>query len=103
MTTPNNNLDCLAKEFRAAIGARRGVDAEGDYWLPSKEEVSSFCRRYLEVLFPVFYAPEEASNPNNAAIIESLELQLGEQIVRAIRFDCNCRGKLPPSDLTSTA
>ena len=103
MTTPNNNLDCLAKEFRAAIGDRRTGDAEGEYWLPSKEEVSAFCRRYLEVLFPVFYAPEESAKPNNAAIVESLELQLGEQIVRAIRFDCGCRDKKAPADLVATA
>jgi serine O-acetyltransferase len=103
MTTPNNDLECLAKEFRAAIGDRRAGDSDGQYWLPSKEEVSAFCRQYLEVLFPVFYAPSEATQPNNAAIVESLDLQLGEQIVRAIRFDCNCRGKVPPADLVKTA
>jgi serine O-acetyltransferase len=103
MTTSNNDLECLAKEFRAALGDRRAGGGEGEYWLPSKEEVSTFCRQYLEVLFPVFYAPSEAAKPNNAAIVESLDLQLGEQIVRAIRFDCNCRGKVPPVDLATRA
>ena len=80
MTTSNHDLECLAKEFRAAIGDRRGGEDEGGYWLPSKEEVSAFCRQYLEVLFPVFYAPGDAANPNNAAIVESLDLQLAEQL-----------------------
>jgi serine O-acetyltransferase len=103
MTTPNHDLECLAKEFRAAIGDRRSGETDGEYWLPSKEEVRAFCRQYLEVLFPVFYAPEQANRPNNAAIIESLDLQLAEQILRAIRFDCNCRAKKVPEDLTATA
>ena len=103
MTTSNHDLECLAKEFRAAIGDRRGGEDEGGYWLPSKEEVSAFCRQYLEVLFPVFYAPEDSANPNNAAIVESLDLQLAEQILRAIRFDCKCRSKAAPLDLASTA
>ena len=103
MTTSNHELECLAKEFRAAIGDRRGGEDEGEYWLPSKEEVSAFCRQYLEVLFPVFYAPEDSTNPNNAAIVESLDLQLAEQILRAIRFDCKCRSKAAPVDLASTA
>jgi serine O-acetyltransferase len=99
----NHDLESLAKEFRAAIGDRRGGEDEGGYWLPSKEEVSAFCRQYLEVCFPVFYAPEDATNPNNAAIVESLDLQLAEQILRAIRFDCKCRRNAVPPDLTSTA
>jgi serine O-acetyltransferase len=103
MTSPNNDLQCLAREFRAALGERRTGEADGGYWLPSKEEVSAFCRQYLEVLFPIFYSPTEAAKPNYAAFVESLDLQLGEQIVRAIRFDFNCRGKVPPGDLTSTA
>jgi serine O-acetyltransferase len=103
MTTPNHDLQCLAKEFRAALGERRTADSDGEYWLPSKEEVSAFCRQYLEVLFPVFYAPAETANHNDAAIVESLDLQLGEQIVRAIRFDCNCRGQVPPVELSQMA
>ena len=103
MTTPNNDLECLAKEFRAAIGDRRAGDDDGDYWLPSKEEISAFCRQYLEVLFPVFYQSPESVSSASAAIVESLDLQLGEQIVRAIRFDCSCRGKKAPENLAATA
>jgi serine O-acetyltransferase len=103
MTTPNNDLQSLAKEFRAALGERRAADGGGECWLPSKEEVSAFCRQYLEVLFPVFYAPPETANQNDAAIVESLDLRLGEQIVRAIRFDCNCRSQVPPVELSQMA
>jgi len=103
MTTPNNDLQCLAKEFRAALGERRNADSDGEYGLPSKEEVSAFCRQYLEVLFPVFYAPAETANHNDAGFVESLDLQVGEQIVRAIRFDCNCRAQVPPVELSQIA
>ena len=103
MTTPSNDLKCLAQEFRAAIGDRRDRESDGEYWLPSKEEVGAFCRQYLEVLFPVFYQPPESVSESSAAIVESLDLQLAEQIVRAIRFDCNCRGRLPPGDLIRQA
>lgn len=103
MTTPNNDLECLAKEFRAAIGDRHNADDDGDYWLPSKEEISAFCRQYLEVLFPVFYQPPESVSSASAAIVDSLDLQLGEQIVRAIRFDCSCRAKKVPENLAATA
>jgi len=102
MTTSHHDLDCLAREFRAAIGDRRGED-ESEYWLPSKEEVSAFCRQYLEVLFPVFYQPPESVSASSAAIVESLDLQLAEQILRAIRFDCKCRTKAVPPELAATA
>ena len=103
MTTQNNDLRSLAKEFRVALGEQRPGDSDRAYWLPSKEEVGAFCHRYREVLFPVFYSPPESVGENGLAIVESLDLQLTEQIVRAIRFDCNCRNKVPPADLLRQA
>jgi serine O-acetyltransferase len=103
MTTPNNDLQSLAKEFRAALGEPRAGDSERACWSPSKEEVAAFCRQYLQVLFPVFYQPPESLSENNVAIVENLDLQLAEQIARAMRFDCNCRGRVPPRDLLRQA
>ena len=103
MTTPNNDLQSLAKEFRAALGGQHVEDSDRGYWLPSKSEVGAFCRQYLEILFPIFYQPPESVSESSAAIVESLDLQLAEQIVRAIRFDCNCRGRQASADLVRQA
>jgi len=103
MTTPNNDLQSLAKEFRAALGGQRVEDSDRAYWLPSRDEVGAFCRQYLQVLFPIFYQPPESVSASSAAIVDSLDLQLAEQIVRAIRFDYNCRGKLAPEELVRQA
>ena len=103
MTTPNDELISLAKEFRSALEARLADDASGEYRLPSKEEVAAFCRHYLEALFPLFYASGEPLSPRSAELLENLDLQLGEQIIRAIWFDCSCRGKKVPADIVRSA
>jgi serine O-acetyltransferase len=103
MTTPNNELGCLAKEFRCALEARLCGDTTDEYRLPSKDEVSEFCRRYLEALFPLHYAPAEQPSPMVAHLLEDLDARLAEQIVRAMRFDCSCRGKKVPEDLVRSA
>jgi len=45
-----------------------------------------FCRSYLDALFPLYYAKEEANNPDAAGFLAQLDLQLAEQIVYAMRF-----------------
>ena len=103
MTTSNNELGCLAKEFRSALEARLSGDPAGEYRLPSKEEVSEFCSRYLEALFPTHFEPPEAVSPHVAHFMEDLDSRLAEQIVRAMRFDCSCRGKKAGTDLIPSA
>ena len=103
MDHSNDELVCLAKEFRAALESRLADDASGEYRLPSKDEVAAFCRRYLEVLFPFFFPPGEPLSAKSAAVLENLDLQLGEQVIRAIRFDCGCRGRRIPVDIVRSA
>lgn len=103
MTTPQNEMGCLAKEFRCALEARLAGDLSGEYRLPLKEEVSEFCRRYLETLFPLHYAPSRDESPHIAHLIEEQDARLAEQLVRAIRFDLSCSGKNIPDDLLRTA
>ena len=99
MTTPNNELGCLANEFRCALETRLSGDVTGEYLLASKDEVGEFCRRYLEALFPLYYPPAAPQSPLLAHFLEDLDSRLAALIVRATRFDCSCRGKAVPKDL----
>jgi serine O-acetyltransferase len=103
MTTPNGQLGRLASEFRSALEARLSGDPAGEYRLPSKDEVTKFCRLYLEALFPLYYEPEHHRSPHASHFLESLELQLAEQIICAVRFDCHCREKASPGNLPRAA
>ncbi len=102
MTTPNNELGSLAQEFRCALEARLSGDTNDQYRLASKDGVNEFCRRYLEALFPLYYAPAQQLEPPMAHFVEDLESRLAEQIRRAMHFDCSCRGKKTPENLTQT-
>jgi len=103
MTTPNNDLRTLAREFRLALEARLTDASMWEYRLPSKDEVATFCRSYLDALFPLYFAKEEVNNPDAAGFLAQLDLQLAEQIVYAMRFDLNCCGKPVPANLSETA
>ena len=103
MTTPNNDLRTLAKEFRLALEARLTDASMWEYRLPSKDEVAAFCRSYLDALFPLYFAKEEVNNPDAAGFLAQLDLQLAEQIVYAMRFDLNCCGNPVPANLSVTA
>jgi serine O-acetyltransferase len=103
MTTPNNDLRTLAREFRLALEARLTETTMWEYRLPSKDEVALFCRAYLDGLFPLYYAKEEVQNPDAEGFLAQLDLQLAEQIIYAMRFDFNCRAKEVPSNLSDHA
>ena len=103
MTTPNNDLRTLAREFRLALEARLQDASMWEYRLPSKDEVAAFCRSYLDALFPLYYAKEDVNNPDAAGFLAQLDLQLAEQIVYAMRFDLNCCGKAIPANLSESA
>jgi serine O-acetyltransferase len=103
MTTPNNDLRTLAKEFRLALEARLADGSMWDYRLPSKDEVGAFCRSYLDGLFPLYYAKEEVKSSDAEGFSAQVDLQLAEQIVYAMRFDFNCCGKAVPSDIAERA
>jgi serine O-acetyltransferase len=103
MTTPSNELGALAKQFRCALEARLSGDTHDRYRLASKDGVNEFCRRYLEGLFPLYYAPQPHLEPQLAHFVEDLEARLAEQIVRAMHFDSSCRGKESPKNLAASA
>lgn len=103
MTKPNHDLHTLAREFRLALEARLNDASMWEYRLPSKDEVAAFCRAYLDALFPLYFEMEKSSSPDAAGFLAQLDSQLAEQIVYAMRFDLNCRGKAAPADLAESA
>ena len=103
MTKPNDELRSLAQEFRYALEARLAEATTLGYRLPSKEEVTAFCRSYLDALFPLYYAKDEVKNPEALGFLARLDSQLAEQIVYAMRFDFTCCGKAVPANLTEIA
>ncbi len=103
MTTPNNELGCLANEFRCALEARLCGDTTDEYRQPSKDQVREFCHRYLEALFPLYYAPAESPSTLAGHFLEDLDSRLAELIVQAMHFDCSCSGKKVPGELVQTA
>jgi serine O-acetyltransferase len=103
MSAQNDQLHSLATEFRSALEARLSGDAAGEFRLPSKEEVGVFCRRYLDAIFPLFHEPAQDRSPQAANFLEQLDLQLAEQVVCAIRFDCKCREKECPRNVARAA
>src|ERR1700746_2867224 len=103
MTTPNNDLATLAREFRMALEARLTDASMWEYRLPSKDEVATFCRSYFDALFPLYFSKDEVKNPDAAGFLAQLDLQLAEQIGYAMRFALNCCGKPVPSNLSESA
>ncbi len=103
MTTPKNELGSLAEEFRCALEARLSGDTNDHYRLAGKDGVNEFCRRYLEALFPLYYAPTQTWQPMLAHFVEDLESRLREQVVRAMHFDYSCQGKQAPGNVEQSA
>jgi len=102
--TTNDQLQCVGSEFRAALEARLSGDRSGEFRLPGKDEIATFCRNYVDALFPLFHAPPTGGpSPLILALVDSLENTLAEQLVCAIRFDCNCRGKSTPPNVAGEA
>ena len=54
------NLNRLAREFRMALDAQLAGDEHSEFQLPSREVVAAVCRHYLQILFPIYFAPPGA-------------------------------------------
>ena len=100
-------LENLASEFRAALDAQISGDYGCEVRLPSREAAAQICRRYLELLFPVFYRGQ-AAEPDPAATgarhyLAEMETLLREQLCSAMRFDRRCQGDQSPVDIEDRA
>jgi serine O-acetyltransferase len=96
-----DELMLLAEEFRAALDAEPAGDECGDFTLPQREAVATMCRRYLEVLFPIYYLREKRDVQNASIRRRLAEIQslLSKQICRAVRFECRRSSKQTPEGL----
>lgn len=90
----------LAREFRVALNAQLTGEDGSEFKLPNREAVAQICRRYLGLLFPIFYdgqGAKTALDSSTRPYLVEIETLLTEQICRAIRFDCRSRGQdVPP-------
>ena len=100
-----DDMKCLAEEFRADLDAQLAGDASSDFNLPSREAVATICRRYLEVLFPIFFLSGEREVPGAGTILHLREIQslLANQICSAVRFECRRSGEQTRADLEDYA
>src|SRR5208282_6237483 len=96
-----DDIKCLAQEFRADLDAQLAGDKGSEFNLPSRESVATICRRYLEVLFPIYYLCGEREVPGTRACRHLIEIQtlLSTQICSAVRFECRRSGKPSPAEL----
>jgi len=97
-------LKNLASEFKVAFDAQLAGDDSGEFGLPSREAVALICRRYLDILFPVFFLGQrlgrERLPSDSRRYFREIETLLAEQMCRAIRFDLRRRGLPPPGNMT---
>ncbi len=96
-----DEMQCLAQEFRAALDAQVAGDDRSEFKLPSRDAITLICRRYLEILFPVYFLLEEPGNTemDSGPFLPEIEALLAGQICSAVRFDCRRTGKAAAADL----
>lgn len=102
-TMDQERLDRLATEFKLALDAQLAGEDSSQFKLPSREGVALTCRRYLEILFPVFYHPpageQEVLGHGAGLHLREMGTLLADEICRAISFDCRSTGKSISSNL----
>jgi serine O-acetyltransferase len=103
----DQRLESLVSEFKAALDAQLAGDYGCEFQLPNREAAAQICRRYLELLFPVFYQGQDADLERVLAggkhYLVEIETLLREQLCFALRFDRRCRGDQSPVNLEDCA
>ncbi len=101
----SDDMKCLAQEFRADLDAQLAGEDRSAFNLPNRAAVATICRRYLEVLFPIYYLCNERETPGMRACQQLVDIRtlLVNQICSAVRFKSSCSGKPAPEELESYA
>ena len=97
----------LASEFRTALDAQLAGEDSNEFKLPNPEVVAQICRRYLGLLFPVFYNGKgngaKRSGAGSRLYLVEVETLLTEQICAAVRFEARRRGSELPGNIEDCA
>jgi serine O-acetyltransferase len=101
----SDDMKCLAQEFRADLDSQLAGEERNGFSLPNREAVAAICRRYLEVLFPIYYLCNEREMPGTNACKQLVDIQtlLEKQICAAVRFEYRRSGKQAPAELENYA
>jgi serine O-acetyltransferase len=103
----DQRMESLASEFKAALDAQLAGDYGCEFQPPDREAAAQICRRYLELLFPVFYQGRDADLERVLAggkhYLVEIETLLRDQLCSAMRFDRRCRGDQSPVNLEDCA
>ena len=98
------DMKCLAQEFRADLDAQLAGDELSEFNLPNREAVANVCRRYLEVLFPIYYlGGRQAPGTPACRYLTEIRSLLLNQICSAVRFECRRSSKPSPAELEGYA
>lgn len=101
------NIKALASEFKLALDAQLAGEDREEFKLPSRTAVEAVCRRYLDVLLPVFFNDDSsgkgALHERGLFYLREVETLLAEQVCRAVRFDSRRRGQPLPENLEDCA
>ena len=97
-----DDMKCLAQEFRADLDAQLAGEERSGFSLPSRKAVAVICRRYLEILFPIYYLAGRRSGAAPPALTEIRTL-LCKQICSAVRFESVARAGSRRKDLEDYA
>jgi serine O-acetyltransferase len=100
-----DDMRCLAQEFRADLDVQLAGDESSEFNLPRRDAVATICRRYLEVLFPIYFLSREGDAPGATACryLEEIHDLLTSQICRAVGFESRRSGKPAPAHLDDCA
>ena len=100
-----DDMKCLAQEFRADLDAQLTEDESSEFHLPRREAVARICRRYVEILFPIYFLSGDGEAPGARVCHHLAEIKnlLARQIGSAVRFDCRRSEKPTPVDLEQYA
>jgi serine O-acetyltransferase len=100
-----DDMKCLAQEFRADLDSQLAGNERNGFSLPSRKAVGVICRRYLEVLFPIYYLSDDREVPGMRASKQLVDIQtlLEKQICAAVRFEYRRSGKQAPAELENYA
>jgi serine O-acetyltransferase len=100
-----DEMKSLATEFRADLDSHGAGEERSGESLPSRKAVGVICRRYLEILFPIYYLDGEgaAQGGREGRQLDDIRTLMVKQICAAVHLEYRRGGKPAPADLEAHA